>query len=86
MIQVLRYTWKLNPVVLKLGFCTKKTNTIPIHATNINEARIRYWYFMFLSLTNVKISIKDFNLKLAKFVSPTPDLNSHHRLALYPAP
>jgi hypothetical protein len=66
MIQVLRYTWKLNPVVLKLGFCTKKTNTIPIHATNINEARIRYWYFMFLSLTNVKISIKDFNLKKKK--------------------
>ena len=39
------------------------TNTISIHATNINEARIRYWYFMFLSLTNVKISNKDFNWK-----------------------
>ena len=44
-------------------YCTKKTNTISIHATNINEARIRYWYFMFLSLTNVKISNKDFNWK-----------------------
>jgi hypothetical protein len=29
--------------------------------TNINEVRIRYWYFMFLSITNVKISNKDFN-------------------------
>ena len=34
-----------------------------MHATNINEARIRYWYFMFLQLTNVKISNKDFNWK-----------------------
>jgi hypothetical protein len=34
-----------------------------MHATKINEARIRYWYFMFLSITNVKISSKDFNWK-----------------------
>jgi hypothetical protein len=31
-----------------------------------NEVRIRYWYFMFLSLTNVKISNKDFNWKKKK--------------------
>jgi hypothetical protein len=40
---------------------TKKTNTISMDDTNINEIRIRYWYFMFLSITNVKISNKDFN-------------------------
>jgi hypothetical protein len=33
------------------------------YATNINEARIRYWYFMFLSLTNVKFSKRDLNWK-----------------------
>ena len=47
-------------------YCTKKTNTIPMHTTNINEAMIRYWYFMFLSVTNVKISNKDFNWKKKK--------------------
>jgi hypothetical protein len=35
-------------------------------APNINEARIRYWYFMLHSLTNVKISNKDFNWKKKK--------------------
>ena len=47
-----------------LLYCTKTTITLfLLHATNINEARIRYWYFMLHSLTNVKISNKDFNWK-----------------------
>ena len=50
-----------------LLYCTKTTITLfLLHATNINEASIRYWYFMLHSLTNVKISNKDFNWKKKK--------------------
>jgi hypothetical protein len=36
---------------------------IYFYFTEINIDKIRYWYFMLHSLTNVKISNKDFNWK-----------------------